>query len=116
MLNKCIIAGRIVDQPIAKGQHTRVLLFAVVTQQKSEKNGDIVSIVPCAWFGPSVEIEDRLTAHGKGQFIMFEGRINQSTYMVGQQTRTSTEVIVFPKSVVLDPEVYGLAETKGGAQ
>ncbi len=113
MQNRCLIGGRLIENAIAKGKNTRVLLFTVITQQRTaDKDSDIISMVPCAWFNPSAELEDRLTKTGKGQFIMFEGRINQSIYMVGQQSRCSCEVIVFPNSVVLDINAFQLPDTK----
>lgn len=114
MLNSCIIAGHLVSNAIAKGTRTRVLLFTVETHQRSnEKNGDIVSFAPCCWFKAPQEVERKLTSAGKGQFILLQGRINCSIYMVGQQSRSNTEIIVFPNSVVLDPsEIANRIQTK----
>lgn len=117
MTNHCVIAGHLVSHALAKGTKTRVLLFTVETHQRSnEKNGNIVSFVPCCWFNPPEAIEQRLTTAGKGQFILLQGRINCSVYMVGQQSRSNTEVIVFPNSVVFDTShVAKHSQSKEGA-
>ncbi len=97
-MNLCVIGGRVVRNATVKGTDRKVLRFTVETRDGHEE-GEVkerVNQVPCVLFGASPELEQKLSAHGEGLQLEFQGRV--ATWG-DNNGKSGAEVVVFNRSL-----------------
>jgi single-stranded DNA-binding protein len=98
-MNIVIISGELVNNAIVRGKDKKVLVFTVATKNENDDSEAMVSYAPCIVFNPPAELEQMLTARGKGLAVELQGRINIGRFDEKSEPRANGEVVVYTKSL-----------------
>jgi len=103
-MNTVILAGELVDNALLRGTKVKALIFTVQTKTglKDSEGKEQTTCVPAVMFNPGESLGQRLVEQGKGQFVLFQGRVEGTRFdQRNGQEHYNAEVVVYNKSFIL---------------